>query len=142
MGGRLTDRSPTSTSRRTVPSSLWDTGLRTRRGLCNFSGTGGLSSRNGRANNLCRSRWYAKVNSSSSSRPSVRAWPLPLGVVDAFGDGVDELEGFFGGLFSRRSVDSGREGQNLSHMKEQLAKGLMDCPVAEGGEPECGCECS
>jgi len=65
-----------------------------------------------------------------------------LGVVDAVGDGVDELEGFFGGLFSRRSVDSEREGQNLSHMKEQLAKGLMDCPVAEGGEPECGCECS
>merc|ERR1712037_63924 len=65
-----------------------------------------------------------------------------LGVVDAFGEGVDELEDFFGGLFSRRSVDSEREGQNLSHMKEQLAKGLMDCPVAEGGEPECGCECS
>merc|ERR1712037_20372 len=65
-----------------------------------------------------------------------------LGVVDAVGDGVDELEGFFGGLFSRRSVNSEREGQNLLHMKEQLAKGLMDCPVAEGGEPECGCECS
>merc|ERR1712037_22221 len=65
-----------------------------------------------------------------------------LGVVDAVGDGVDELEGFFGGLFSRRSVNSEREGQILLHMKEQLAKGLMDCPVAEGGEPECGCECS
>jgi len=50
----------------------------------------------------------------------------------------------------RRSVDSEplvdkcseREGQSLTHMKEQLAKGLMDCPVSEGGEPECGCECS
>merc|ERR1712037_32135 len=41
-----------------------------------------------------------------------------------------------------QSAEPEREGQNLTHMKEQLAKGLMDCPVAEGGEPECGCECS
>merc|ERR1712037_891782 len=88
-----------------------------------------------------------------------------LGIVDAFGEGVDELGNFFGSLFSRRSVDSEREGlihtkphhmkphhmksvdseregQSLSHMNEQLAMGLMDCPVAEGGEPDCGCECS